>query len=281
MLKFEYQIVKLFIKGEKMNLKGVLFCGLLSSLIVFNGCTPDGGSSSGSSDDNNDLGNCLDKDFGSDVPDWIANNFDCVQVTKSGSNYVFKTNNIPMHNSAYFDESDSRYESDMPTGRQVNPNKIDEVNYTFTIPVNPSSGDNVSTDYNAIGVAIDGLVFFNNQAAAPDTLSNEVATLDNGNGHPTDIGAYHYHIEPLEITDNDTKLIGILRDGYAVFGKKCPSTNTAPSDLDSNNGHTADTGITGLDTVYHYHLGVLSGDGVDEEVITDTYYGSPGSMSIE
>lgn len=265
-----------------MKLKGILLSSFLTSMLILTGCTSDGGGDSSSSDDNgNDLGNCLDKSFGSDVPDWIANNFDCVQVTKSGSNYVFKTNNIPMHNSAYFDEDDSRYESSMPSGRAVNPNRIGEVNYTFTIPVTPSSGDDVDTEYNAIGVAIDGLVFFNNQAAAPDTLANEVATLDNGNGHPTNTGAYHYHIEPLEITDNDTKLIGILRDGYAVFGKKCPSTNTAPSDLDARNGHTADTGITGLGTIYHYHLGVLAGDGVDEEVITDTYYGSPGTMSIE
>lgn len=227
------------------------------------------------------VGSCKDKSFGSDVPSWIADNFDCVQVTKSGNYYVFKTNDVPEHKSAYFPEDDSRYTASMPSGRSVNPNEISEQSYTFKIPVTPTSGANQATSGDAIGVAIDGVVFYNNQAASPDTLANEVATLDTANAHPTNTGSYHYHIEPTEITDDDTKLIGVLLDGYPVFGKKCPDTNTYPSDLDTNNGHTADTGITGLGNIYHYHLADLGGDGVSEVVVTDTYYGTPGVMTHE
>lgn len=170
----------------------------------------------------------------------------------------------------------------MPSGRSVNPNQISEQSYTLTIPSSPASSGGVATSGNAIGVAIDGVVFFNNEAAAPDTLSDEVDTLDTANAHPTGSGAYHYHIEPTEITSDDAKLIGILRDGYPVFGRKCPETNDYPGTgtaaLDSYNGHTANTNITGLGTIYHYHLADMSGDGVTETVVTDTYYGTPGSM---
>lgn len=223
--------------------------------------------------------NCLSSSFGSGVPDWIANNFDCVQVTSDGTYYTFTTNDVPEHKSAYFDTDHENYTSEMPSGRSVNPNQIGEQNYVFTIPVNPTAGAGVATDMNAIGVATDGVVFFNNQAASPDTLEDEVETLDTANGHPTDVGAYHYHIEPVEITDDDTNLIGVLRDGFPVFGQKCPATNTYPSDLDTKNGHTANTGISGLGTIYHYHVADMAGDSVSTAVITDTYNGTPGSMT--
>lgn len=256
---------------------------VLATLIALTACGTTDSTSSSDGDDSG-VGSCLSKSFGSGVPDWIADNFDCVQVTKSGSYYVFKTNDIPEHDSAYFPDDDSRYTSSMPSGRSTNPNEISEQSYTFTIPVTPASSGGTATSGDAIGVAVDGVVFYNNEAAAPDTLANEIATLDTANAHPTNTGSYHYHIEPTEITDDDTKIIGILRDGYPVFGRKCPSTNTYPSDLDTYNGHTADTGISGLDTIYHYHVADIASDdsdGVSEPVITDTYYGTPGSMNHE
>jgi hypothetical protein len=230
---------------------------------------------SGDGDDNNQA-SC-------DIPAWITDNFSSnVTVTCSGSSYTFTTDDVPNHQSAYFETSDSRYTSTMPTGRNVNPNKISEQSYTFTIPTSPSPSSNgVATEYNAIGVATDGVVFFNNEAAAPQTLADEISSLDTANGHPTNVGAYHYHIEPVEITDDDASLIGILRDGYPVFGKRCPSTNEAPTDLDDFNGHESDTGIEGLGTTYHYHVADIAsddGDGVSEPVITNTYYGTPGNM---
>ena len=200
-------------------------------------------------------------------------------MSVSGSYYKFVTNDVPMHNSAYFPTDHSRYVATMDTGRSVNPNQISEQNYTMYIPITPNTTA-TTTDMNAIGVASDGVVFYNNQAASPDTLANEVATLDPANGHPTNTGSYHYHVQPDEITNDDDSLIGIARDGYSVFGRKCPSTSNYPSDLDSYNGHTAATGITGLGTIYHYHLNDESGDGVSEVIVVgDSYRGAPGTMS--
>lgn len=244
-----------------------------------------GGTTDDSGDSSTGIGNCTSKSFGSGVPDWISDNFNCVQVTVVGTNYQFVSNDIPEHNSAYFPTTDSRYESSMPVGRAVNPNQISEQSYTFTIPITPVFGGGTATSFDAIGVATDGIVFYNNEAAPGDTLAAEIATLDNANAHPTNTGSYHYHIEPLKITNDDSKIIGILRDGYTVFGRKCPATNDYPGNngdaLDSFNGHTAETGITGLGIVYHYHVFDIAsddGDGVSEPVITDTYRGTPGSM---
>lgn len=225
---------------------------------------------------------CLTKSFSSEVPSWISDNFDCVQVSKSGSNYVFATNDIPNHNSAYFGSSDSRYEA-VPSGNSANPNFIGQQNYQMTLPASPAKASSATdTTYDAIGIATNGVVFYNNEAAPGDTLENEVVTFDNYAGHPTDIGSYHYHIEPTALTNDGSDLIGILMDGFPVFGKKCPATGAAPTDLDGNNGHEADTKISGLDTIYHYHVADLSGaydDGVGIAVITGSYGGTPGSFT--
>lgn len=248
--------------------------------------TEGGSTGGGTSGGSTGVGNCTSTSFGFGVPDWIQDNFNCVRVTIDGSNYKFETNDIPMHNSAYFPTDDSRYESSMPVGRAVNPNQISEQNYTFLIPITPVFGSGTATSLDAIGVATDGVVFYNNEAAPGDTLAAEIATLDNANAHPTNTGSYHYHIEPVEITNNDSKLIGVLRDGFPVFGRKCPATNDYPGNngdsLDNFNGHIADTGITGLGTIYHYHvydIGTDDGDGISEPVITDTYRGIPGTMT--
>jgi hypothetical protein len=84
------------------------------------------------------------------------------------------------------------------------------------------------------------------------------------------------------LTNDDDSLIGVLLDGFAVFGRKCPATGDYPTDLDGNNGHVADTGIDGLDSIYHYHVADLTGDfddGVDVPVITGTYAGTPGTAT--
>ncbi|MAZ49074.1 MAG: hypothetical protein CME65_10955 [Halobacteriovoraceae bacterium] len=254
---------------------------LLVSMVV--SCGVEQTTSSSSSTSSSSVGDCLDSSFGSGVPDWIKNNFDCVQVSVVGSSYKFVTNDVPMHNSAYFPSDHSRYLATMDSGRSVNPNEISAQNYTMYIPISPNTVA-TTTDMNAIGVATDGVVFYNNQAASPDTLANEVATLDPANGHPTNTGSYHYHINPDEITNDDSNLIGIARDGYAVFGEKCPTDGNLPgvgtSSLDSYNGHTSNTGVTGLGTIYHYHLNDESGDGVSTVIVVgDSYRGSPGTMT--
>ena len=197
----------------------------------------------------------------------------------NGDNLQFNTNDIPNHDSAYFGEDDSRY-AEVPEGNRANNNSIIEQDITLTMPASPAVADSATeTGMGPIGVAVNGVVFFNNEAAPGDSLEEELTTFDSYAGHPTGTGTYHYHSEPSFLSNDDDSLIGILLDGFPVFGRKCSSTGTYPTDLDENNGHTHDTGINGLDSIYHYHLGVIDGDGVDVPVVTGSYAGSPGNRT--
>ena len=61
------------------------------------------------------------------------------------------------------------------------------------------------------------------------------------NGAHTGPQSYHYHLEPDAWSHDDSQLIGIMSDGFYLYGRKCVSTETYPTDLDANNGHTHTT----------------------------------------
>ena len=109
-----------------------------------------------------------------------------------------------------------------------------------------------------MGVGLNGVPLFSNNAAPPDDIYLEVRTFDRCGAHPTNTGAYHYHSEPYSITYDDSNFIGVLRDGYPVYGRREPDGVTLPT-LDSFGGHTAPT-IDSATPVYHYHLSLQTSD---------------------
>ncbi len=167
--------------------------------------------------------------FALGIPDWIKDNFTCVQVTDDGTNYVFATEDVPSYNSMYFGTCDSRYEAAPGTNR-ANPNLISIQNYVIKVPKNPEVAANpTDVSLTTVGVATNGIVYFDNMAAPPDNLVNELATMDAGNGHPTNTGTYHYHAEPYKLTDTDPgAFVGVARDGFPVFGPKEADGTTNP-----------------------------------------------------
>lgn len=221
---------------------------------------------------------------------WVSSNFKCVTLSKSGTNYVFNTQDVPQYDSYYFGSTDSRYEA-IPSGNSGNPNKISTQNYTLTIPANPTLGTSASaTAMDAVGIAVNGLLIFNNQANAPDTLANELATMDSANGHPTGSGVYHMHSEPLKITNNDAKLVGVMRDGFPIYGRLEESgaapaytnactpgnagtvTNCRPFPTQMPNFHCHATALF-PSGICHYH--VVTSD----PYITGYYAGTAGTLS--
>ncbi len=166
--------------------------------------------------------------FGEGVPDWIKNTFTCVTVTVSGSNYVFKTSSLPSYKSPYWGSTSSLYESNLYVNTSgtnaVNPNLIKSQNITLTIPKDNTTTTAGSVAGGAAGIATNGIVLYNDAAAPGDSLSTEYYTFDDSQGHPTNTGAYHYHVETPVLTNNDSKLVGIALDGYLVFGKKHDTT---------------------------------------------------------
>ena len=221
----------------------------------------------------------------SGVPDWIKNNFCCVTTTMESGDTIVKIQftGQPAHKSHYWGSSDACYES-APSVKQMNPNSTSAQGFTLKVPKSPSigSGSGTATPFSAVGVAVNGASFFNNQAAPGDDLTNEIKSMDFGNGHPTDTGSYHYHIEPCYLSNNDSRLIGIMADGFPIYGQKDPDTGTAASCLTTAVGdHTIDASehcITATDSSngqpgYSYHI--LTSD---PYVIADYVGTSPATL---
>lgn len=206
----------------------------------------------------------------SGMPDWIKNNFSCVtayQSTESGvAYYVFETTNVPPHKTPYWTSSSQYYES-FPSGNAGQVSGFSSQNYKFKIrqtPTDAGGGSTVAPGV-AAGVSTNGVVFFFGEASPGNTLNAELSTFDGAQGHP-DGGykRYHYHAEPTYIANYKTKLLGIMSDGYPIYGAyeedgTQPSTTGATGggaypQLDSNtHGHTHATSDFPSGK-FHYHI---------------------------
>ena len=157
-------------------------------------------------------------EFSSDVPTWIQNNFICIKASADGTNIVIETRDLPVYTSYYYGSNHDRYDSTPPTDPS-NPNTISEQSYTLTIPSSPAVAASPSqSGLGEVGVAVDGTILFNNQAAPGDSLANEESTLDANTGHPSQPGIYHYHVEMAQIVTVGDELIGIALDGFPIYG---------------------------------------------------------------
>ncbi|MBI40753.1 MAG: hypothetical protein CMF59_14235 [Leptospiraceae bacterium] len=211
----------------------------------------------------------------SSLPSWIKDNFTCMTITSSGGNYVFQTSNLPPYSNGYYSELSGCYTNDFPSGNSPNPNTISSQNITLTIPATPDTAGSTST-YGAMGVTVNGLAIYNNEAAPGDTLADELDTMDSGNGHPTDIGQYHHHTEPYKITNDGSELVGIALDGYPIFGRREPGGATATG-LDTNGGHSHSHSTLGT-TMYHYHVTYDATSG-GYLVLKNGFEGTKGTVS--
>jgi len=204
----------------------------------------------------------------------FSDNFD---IMLDGDEVVLTTNGFPDHTSPYWSNTTERSAID-PMGNtlvteaaDVNhpmfvepivtshenmaPGNIDDFNgsYTLRVPVVPSKASSTSaTGLGAIGFARSGAMIYNDEEGPNVPLDDAVGSLDLSGAH-TGPQSYHYHLEPKNWSDDDDKLIGIISDGFFLYGRKCSSTGTYPTDLDASGGHTSTTQhATGEE--YHYHI---------------------------
>lgn len=176
-----------------------------------------------------------------------------VTITVEGSNVVLKSNAVPNHKSPYWGTTHAMYEAPH-SGMVVNPNLIVSQSLTLRVPGSPSLASATSdTPLGPIGMAINGVPLFNQYAAGRSPLTSEIISFDRYNGHPQQSGQYHYHMEPFWLTTSNgaSSLIGVLLDGFPVYGPK-DADNSTPSNLDSCNGHTHATADVSTG-IYHYH----------------------------
>ena len=212
----------------------------------------------------------------------ILNKFD----TRDGFSYsvdnnkiTFNTDNLPNHTSPYWPNSNDLYEeyNGSNSNFRINPNKIEEQNISITVPMNPSESNNkLATSLGAIGIARNGVVFYN-QYAGPNNqpLTNEINSFDQWLGHPTGQSAYLYHIEPLYLTQQyvQDSFLGLLADGFPVYGPLENGENITNNDLDSFHGHSHATEDF-PDGIYHYHV-----TSEDPYINGNGFYGTPGNIS--
>jgi hypothetical protein len=143
---------------------------------------------------------------------------DNVTITFDSTSLIMHTHGLPNH----------------PTGLfpGLNPSYITEQNSTYYIPLNPTENakhiitttdnSNHALPMGPIGVALNGVVFFN----PFDANSEDAADLmDRCCGHPNPFGTYHYHKYPICLNSpwadegaEHSPLIGFAFDGYPVYG---------------------------------------------------------------
>lgn len=182
-----------------------------------------------------------------------------VVIYEDGDDYVIESPGLPNHNSPYWGSGHAMY-SEPHSGMVVNPNIIETQDLVFRIPKNPTvNAQETETELGPIGVAINGVAFFNAYAGKDRStgewlgVEDEIPTFDEYQGHPAQGGLYHYHLEPIYLTlDDDSKFLGFLKDGFPVYGK-VEQDGSTPANLDVCHGHEHATTEYPQGT-YHYHM---------------------------
>jgi hypothetical protein len=146
-------------------------------------------------------------------------------------------------------------------------------NYDFQIPLVPKrAATPTSTNLGTIGVMISGAALFNpyegdgrtvamaNNFTVKNAAGKDVAFLDACNGHPTPMGAYHYHALPpcvtaqVDVAGGPSHIIGVAFDGYPIYGDRdIKGRQVTAGDLDQCGGVTSAT-PENPDGIYHYVL---------------------------
>ncbi len=180
---------------------------------------------------------------------WLK--FSCrVALTRSGTAVTAVSDGRPDFASNYFGTADPCHED--YTGAIQNPNSIAAKSYSVEIPLSPNTTARTMQMVAVVGLTINGVPIYGNFAAPGDDIFTEAQTFDRCGGHPQMAGAYHDHAEPLSISYEDDHLIGVMRDGYPIYGRK-DQNGTVPADLDAFGGHTGTTPDSTAG-IYHYHL---------------------------
>jgi hypothetical protein len=180
---------------------------------------------------------------------WLR--FSCrVDLTISATTVSATFDGQPDYKSNYFSASDPCHED--YDGAIQNPNLIQTHAYEVAFPRSPDTTPGEQRG-GTMGVALNGVPLFNNSAAPGDDIFLEAKTFDRCGAHPNQTGTYHYHSEPYSITNDDDAFVGVLRDGYPVYGRR-DRDGSLPSDLDEYGGHTGITSDSPTSPVYHYHV---------------------------
>lgn len=197
-------------------------------------------------------------------------NSDAVTVAFDGDQITITTNALPNHTSPYWSSDNSLHiDPIIASEASMSPGTIQESSYTLTVPAVPTIAANTTeTGLGAIGISVSGVPIYNQSEGPTDVTEATASGFDWTGGHSGPTG-YHYHVEGKEVGEttnlpiDNEKLLGILSDGFLIYGRKCNSTGTYPTDSDDSNGHYTTTQHSD-ESFYHYHI--------VNELYINTYY---------
>lgn len=237
---------------KKLNLTAFLF---YIAIAIFVSC-------------NKDETTVIDDDAANTSTDAIATpisafdefNTDAVTISFDGDNITIESNGVPNHTSPYWEETSPFYIEPV-VAIALTPGKIsDNRSYTLTVDAAPElAATSTATGLGAIGISVTGAPIFNDQEGNNRPIEEVIAeTFDYAGAHNGPSG-YHYHIESMDVPENtvlshnDEKLVGIMADGFLLYGRK-EADGSYPTDLDASGGHFGVTLHSDGVEVYHYHI---------------------------
>lgn len=246
---------------------------------------PSGYVSDNSDTDDNDTGDGLVESGSTPTAAFDEFNTDAVTVSFSGDEITIESNALLNHTSPYWPEANSLYiDAVVADVNQMSPGTIREGSYTLTIPASPElATSSSSTGLGAIGIAISGAPIFNDEEGPNIALSAQVASgFDYAGGHMGPTG-YHYHLEAQGVDENttlsfdDDQLVGIISDGFLLYGRKDSETGDYPTDLDESGGHLGLTQHSD-EPIYHYHIINEVYEGQYYLLFSEDYQGTPNRI---
>jgi YHYH protein len=188
------------------------------------------------------------------VPAVFSSNYkSAVTLSSDGTSLTLKSNGTPDHVTPYWGVGNTLYEA-QTAGQTVNPGNLQSQTFVMTIPINPvAASTKEETSLGPIGMALNGVAIYNDREGGNVPVdAGTLKSFDRAGAHSGPGGLYHYHFNGDFTSDDDAKLIGWLRDGFPIYGRKCSSTGTYATGLDANGGHTTTTSEYST-AIYHYH----------------------------
>jgi hypothetical protein len=182
-----------------------------------------------------------------------------VVLSDNGCTVSLEATGKPDHTSSYWDADNASGLYVEPVDAELfnqkrSPGDIEDysIDFSLTVSVSPElAATSSSTPLGAIGIAISGVPIFNDSEGNGDVSTGVIQGFDRNGAH-TGPQTYHYHLEPAAISYDDDSLVGIMADGFFIYGRKSYETGEYPTDLDESNGHVGMTLYS--ESEYHYHI---------------------------
>jgi hypothetical protein len=215
------------------------------------------------------------------VPVVFSSNYkSAVTLSADGTSLTLKSNGTPDHLTPYWGTGNALYEAQTP-GQTVNPGILQAQTFVMVIPINPAEASTKeATSLGPIGMALNGVAIYNDREGGNVPVeAGTLTSFDRAGGHGGPGALYHYHFNGDFTSKNDAKLIGYLRDGFPIYGRK-DTTGIVPADLDVNGGHVGPTqDYPG--GIYHYHCSdVAYMNSVFYILKSGSYHGTKGTFTF-